>query len=132
MKRIVVIVAGIAAVGGAAWAVTGGQRAAAPAPAVTPPRELVAPAMVEPKGEIVELGFEITGRIAEVLVEEGDKVAEGQVLVRLDDRLARAQLAKAEAVLAAAQARLDEVRRGSRPDEVRAARAEAAAAAAQA
>lgn len=48
----------------------------------------------------------ITGRLAEVLIEEGDRVNDGQVLARLDDRDARAQLQLAKARLGAAKARI--------------------------
>ena len=45
----------------------------------------------------------VTGRIVEVLVEEGMAVAEGQVLARLDDTTERSFLALAEAQLGAAR-----------------------------
>ena len=45
----------------------------------------------------------VTGRIVEVLVEEGMAVAEGQVLARLDDTTERSYLALAEAQLGAAR-----------------------------
>jgi RND family efflux transporter MFP subunit len=45
----------------------------------------------------------VTGKVVEVLVEEGHAVRAGQVLARLDDTQARAALAYAEAQLAAAQ-----------------------------
>jgi RND family efflux transporter MFP subunit len=45
----------------------------------------------------------ITGRILEVLVEEGMAVSEGQVLARLDDTTERSYLALAEAQLGAAR-----------------------------
>jgi len=57
----------------------------------------------------------VTGKVTEVLVEEGMKVKEGQVLARLDDtnvtaslRLARAQLESARAALAETRVRLNE------------------------
>jgi len=49
---------------------------------------------------------EITGRITEILVEEGMLVEKGQVLARLDDELARSDVRLAEAQLAAARASL--------------------------
>ena len=52
----------------------------------------------------------VTGKIAEVLVEEGMAVAEGQVLARLDDSSEQAYLALAEAQLQAARGALDEMR----------------------
>src|SRR5262245_26273518 len=52
----------------------------------------------------------ITGKVTQVLIEEGQQVAEGDVLARLDDTEARAQLALAEAQLTAARSQLAEVR----------------------
>ena len=51
----------------------------------------------------------VTGRIVEVLVEEGMAVAEGQVLARLDDTTERSYLALAEAQLGAARGALAEL-----------------------
>lgn len=48
----------------------------------------------------------ITGKVAEVLIEEGQHVEAGQVLARLDDSNARATLAQAQAQAAASQASL--------------------------
>jgi RND family efflux transporter MFP subunit len=52
----------------------------------------------------------ITGKVTEVLIEEGMRVEEGAVLARLDDTEARAQLALALAQLVAARSQLAEVR----------------------
>jgi RND family efflux transporter MFP subunit len=52
----------------------------------------------------------ITGKVVEVLIEEGQRVAEGAVLARLDDTEARAQLALSQAQLVAARSQLAEVR----------------------
>jgi RND family efflux transporter MFP subunit len=52
----------------------------------------------------------ITGKVAEVLIEEGMQVKEGDVLARLDDTEARAQLALDQAQLAATRAQLAEIR----------------------
>jgi len=43
-----------------------------------------------------DLGAENAGRIVELLAEEGDRVAKDQVLLRIDDRLWRTALARAE------------------------------------
>ena len=51
----------------------------------------------------------VTGRVFEVLVEEGMAVTEGQVLARLDDSSEQAYLALAEAQLQAARGALDEL-----------------------
>lgn len=50
----------------------------------------------------------ITGKVVEVHVEEGSAVREGQVLARLDDTTARANLALAEAQLDAARRQVTE------------------------
>jgi len=52
----------------------------------------------------------VTGKVAEVLVEEGMKIAEGQVLARLDDTNVRASLELAQAQAVSAQAALAETR----------------------
>jgi RND family efflux transporter MFP subunit len=52
----------------------------------------------------------VTGKVTEVLVEEGQAVSEGEVLARIDDSNARAQLALAQSQLDAASAQLTEVR----------------------
>src|SRR5438034_3347212 len=52
----------------------------------------------------------VTGKVTEVLIEEGVKVKEGQVLARLDDTNVRASLRLAEAQLASAKAALEETR----------------------
>jgi RND family efflux transporter MFP subunit len=52
----------------------------------------------------------ITGKVTEVLIEEGVQVKEGDVLARLDDTEARAQLALARAQLTATRAQLAEIR----------------------
>lgn len=50
-----------------------------------------------------------TGKLVAVLVEEGDRVTKGQILARLDDRDAQAQLQLAKARLAAAKAGITEL-----------------------
>ena len=52
----------------------------------------------------------ITGKVTEVLIEEGQRVREGAVLARLDDTEAQAQLGLARAQLVAARSQLAEVR----------------------
>ncbi|MCI0435644.1 MAG: HlyD family efflux transporter periplasmic adaptor subunit [Gemmatimonadetes bacterium] len=76
-----------------------------------------------------DLGFHAGGRIEKVLVREGERVTEGQVLAVLEAADLEARLAQAEAQLAAARARLSELEHGTRPEER--AQAEAAAHAAE-
>ena len=65
----------------------------------------------------IAVGAKVMGRVAWIGVEKGDRVQAGQVLVRLEDQEFRAQVNQARANLAAAQARLDQLRAGSRPQE---------------
>src|SRR5208283_1108710 len=52
----------------------------------------------------------VTGKVVEVLIEEGMKVKEGQVVARLDDTNVKAGLDVAQAQLESARAALDETR----------------------
>ena len=65
----------------------------------------------------IAVGAKVMGRVAWIGVEKGDTVQQGQVLVRLEDSEFRAQVNQALANLAAAQARLDQLKSGSRPQE---------------
>jgi HlyD family secretion protein len=78
----------------------------------------------------VDLAFNNSERIAEVLVQEGAKVAHGQVLARLDTSRLKPQTAMAEAEMQAQQAVVEKLHRGSRPEET--AQAEATVASAKA
>ena len=71
----------------------------------------------------VELGFRVGGRLAELLVDEGDKVTPGQVLARLDTQPLRDRLAGASARVAAASALVARDVAGNRPQQVREAQA---------
>ena len=82
---------------------------------------IVASGFIE--GEAVIVAPETSGRIAEMRVDRGDDVEAGDVLVQLDDTLLRSQRLEAEAGIAAAQANLDRVLAGARPEEVVAAQA---------
>jgi multidrug resistance efflux pump len=60
------------------------------------------------RGGVVSLYPTVSGRVTKVCVEENDPVEAGQVLLRLDDRIARTQLREAEAGVQAAEAQLAE------------------------
>jgi HlyD family secretion protein len=66
----------------------------------------------------INVNSKVTGRVAWIGVEKGDKVKEGQVLVRLEDDEFRAQYNQAKGSTEAAQAYLDELEHGSRPEEI--------------
>jgi HlyD family secretion protein len=65
----------------------------------------------------IDVGAKVMGRVAWIGVEKGDKVQQGQLLVRLEDQEFQAQVKQAQANQAAAQARLDQLKTGSRPQE---------------
>ena len=72
----------------------------------------------------IQVGSKIAGRVAWIGVEKGDRVVRDQVIVRLEDREYRAQYDQAVAAQATAVSRLNELERGSRPEEVERARSE--------
>src|SRR5579864_4573160 len=66
----------------------------------------------------INVNSKVTGRVAWIGVEKGDKVKEGQVLVRLEDDEFRASYGQAKGAVANARAYLDELQHGSRPEEI--------------
>ncbi len=90
--------------------------------------------------EDVSLAFETSGKIARVNVKVNDRVASGDVLAELDRGELNAQLASAQASVASAlalqrqyqaaldaqQAKLDELKRGTRPEQIAVKQAELA------
>jgi HlyD family secretion protein len=66
----------------------------------------------------ISVNSKVTGRLAWIGVEKGDKVKEGQVLVRLEDEEFRAQVKQAQGQVATARAYVEELEHGSRPEEI--------------
>lgn len=77
----------------------------------------------------VELTAEAGEPVIEILVNEGEAVVAGQVLLHQDTSRATARLAEAQAATREAQARLDELVRGPRSELIAAARANVSGAA---
>lgn len=134
MTRMVMILVGMATVGTSAWALAGraGER---PDEAATTTHDssststalagtLAAPGRVEATSEEIEIGAELVGRLARVDVDEGDRVAAGDVLAQIEDGDYRARVSSAEARLAAAQADRDRLVNGARSEERREAEAQ--------
>lgn len=98
--------------GGAYYAVSEGpipvDVAIAQAPSAGPTAVLDATGYVIARRQAT-VSSKISGKLVEVLIEEGIEVEADQVLARLDDTDAEAQLDLARARLAAAQARLGEI-----------------------
>jgi multidrug efflux pump subunit AcrA (membrane-fusion protein) len=78
----------------------------------------------------IAIAPEMSGRVMSVDVREGDAVKAGQVLLKLDDALLRAQRHQTEAALAAARANRDLLAAGATPEQIQ--QAEAALMSAQA
>jgi HlyD family secretion protein len=119
--RIAVLIAGIAVIGLMLWWWLGRHQS---------PTELRLYGNVDLRQ--VDLPFNASERIAEVLVQEGDRVVQGQVLARLDTGRLAPQLAKAEADLAVQTQAVDRLHHGNRPEEIAQAKANVAAAIADA
>ena len=66
----------------------------------------------------INVNSKVTGRLAWIGVEKGDKVTEGQVIVRLEDQEFRAAYLQARGAVENAGAYFDELRHGSRPEEI--------------
>lgn len=80
----------------------------------------------------VSLAFNGSERIARLLVEEGDHVKAGQVLGELDVKTLQLRADQSRAQIAVAQQALQRLQTGSRPEEIAQARAQVAAAEADA
>lgn len=72
----------------------------------------------------VELAFNASGRIDQMMVQEGDQVAKGQVLAKLDTQRLELALAQAEAQADVLRSNAEKLKSGSRPEEVRQAEAQ--------
>src|SRR5262245_2742781 len=72
----------------------------------------------------IQVGSKIAGRVAWIGVEKGDRVRRDQVVVRLEDFEYRAQYQQAKSALDSAVARMQELERGSRPEEIDRAKAD--------
>ena len=89
---------------------------AAPRPDLVAVRDSVVPSTIEASGVAAPLtqstlSTRLMGAVTAVLVQEGDEVRAGQVLVRLDTRDLEARATQARAGLAAAEAQAEEAER---------------------
>ena len=112
MRRLIKIVIGLVILAGAGY---GAFLWLWPRPASASPREQTFQAEVAPLEDVllvagvvkpavtIDLRAEASGIVEHVAVKEGDRVAAGQELVRLDSKLAKSQLDQAEANLRQAE-----------------------------
>lgn len=138
-RLVLLLLAAAMVLGGAWWMSRGGPgksrpapppqvAASSPAPASAPAAPqavpwVAAPGRVEPLSEEMRLGFDMAGKIREVLVEEGDRVRQGQVLAGLAADELPARVEAAEETLAASEAAFAKTVAGARDMERREARA---------
>ena len=109
---VLAVVVLVAAIGVGAWMMLGQPRFdVETATAVAPSAGSGDTAVLQATGYVTArrqatVSAQITGTLTQVLIEEGDHVAEGQVLATLEDTAQRAALAQAQAQLRAAQSLL--------------------------
>jgi HlyD family secretion protein len=120
--RVVLILAALVAIGAALWWWMSGRGAAR--------QELALYGNIDLRQ--IDLPFNGSERVAEVLVQEGDHVKQGQVLARLETSRLGPQVARAQADLEAQQQMVNRLHSGNRPAEIDQARANAAVARADA
>ena len=120
MKRIIpVIIILAAAIAGGYWWYT---QPTAVALTATPEPPLVGSGTIE--AETIDITAELGGRIIKLLVDEGDEVTAGQILVELDKSDLLAQQAQLEAAISTAKANLAAVSATARPEDVAMAQAQ--------
>ncbi|MGQ9730563.1 MAG: efflux RND transporter periplasmic adaptor subunit [Candidatus Zipacnadales bacterium] len=88
------------------------------------PEDLLGSGIIEAKE--LQRSAKVGGRLAEVLVREGDKVVAGQLIARLEHEDIDAEQQRAQALVDTAEATLRDLERGSRPEQIAAARARVA------
>ncbi len=118
------IAAGLLGTGAATYVITQNQTAVVDVSALTVPVEnqplairITASGTVQP-AQTVNLSPRSAGILAELYVEQGDRVTQGQLIARMENDDVAAEVAQAQARLAQAEARLAEARAGSRPQEI--------------
>jgi len=112
MKKLLIAMVVILLLAGCAQS----NAAKTPTPEATPGANKSAASGASAQGYVTpahyaDLAFSASGRVAQVLVTEGDQVKAGQPLVKLQD-------ASLKAALAAAQADLQRAQKGARPEEI--------------
>jgi HlyD family secretion protein len=66
----------------------------------------------------IQVAAKVVGKVKWIGVDKGDRVREGDVMVRLEDDEYQAQLQQARGQVASLQAKVDEAVNGSRPEEI--------------
>ncbi|MCX6703391.1 MAG: efflux RND transporter periplasmic adaptor subunit [Candidatus Zambryskibacteria bacterium] len=79
--------------------------------------QVIVTGKVKPANE-VDLAFDRSGKVSRANVQVGSQVVAGQILVSLDSSETYAEYLRAQANVASEQAKLDELKRGTRPEEL--------------
>jgi HlyD family secretion protein len=118
------IAAGLVGTGAASFLVIRQQAAVPDISTLTVPVEseavtirISASGTVQPV-QTVNLSPKETGLLAELYVEQGDRVTQGQVIARMESETVEAELAQAQARVAQSRANLSDIRAGNRPEEI--------------
>jgi HlyD family secretion protein len=120
-RPIVILIAGLAAAGGAIWVFDLPQRFG-----WVEQRAVGLTLYGNVDIRQVRLGFRVSGRVAQVLVDEGDPVKAGTVLARLDDGPLKDQMLAAKANVESLKASLAKLEAGPRVAEISQAKAQLA------
>jgi len=88
-----------------------------------PARSIAASGLVEPASEARQLEATVVGRIIKLNLDEGDRVAAGEVIAEIENADLKAQLARAIATVAARNNELIRLKTGARKQEIEEARA---------
>ena len=138
--RTLFALAGIGVVAGLAGAVVMNHKPVPQPPAFQPATNpyaqgLYANGIVEsdlPNGSNINVYPEVAGTVAAIAVQPGQAVRRGDVLLRLEDSVARAQAAQQRAQADAAQAQFEQMQAAPRPEALRVAESQVASASAAA
>ncbi|MCW9054405.1 MAG: efflux RND transporter periplasmic adaptor subunit [Candidatus Pacebacteria bacterium] len=128
-KSVIVISAVLLVV--LAWFFFGGQQEVVYEATMAERGELVQEVSVTGKlkaAEAADLSFERSGRVARIMVASGEEVYAGQVLASLANADLVAKVSEAQSVQKNEEARLDELRRGTRAEELAVSQARVASA----
>lgn len=131
-KKIIWIVIGVLALGGGAFAFNQSRSRQAEIKTEKVQRgsveQIVTVSGTTKPARDIDLSFEVSGRVAQIQVAVGSKVTKGQTLISLSAADLRARVSEAFANEQGAAARLAELKRGSRPEELYVAEAKVASA----
>jgi multidrug resistance efflux pump len=123
-KYVMPLVA-IGLLGFAVYFVRGQNPKTEPTPPVAPPPQspfdytVAGAGIVEAQTENIAIGSSTPGVVVEVFVKVGQKVAVGDKLFRLDDRMLQAELRSRQAAVGSAKAELQRLENQPRPEQLR-------------